>query len=130
MILFFFFFFFSSRRRHTRCGRDWSSDVCSSDLGDDQAQPPRALSHPCTQCPRLPLALPALGAAVAVVVLGVAGLGVSVGVALGGGAVGLLGPRLGRGGLRVDVALGGGSLLGLELELVLGVLLGDVLVLV
>src|SRR5690554_2143628 len=25
-------FFFSSRRRHTRCGRDWSSDVCSSDL--------------------------------------------------------------------------------------------------
>src|SRR2546429_415644 len=28
------FFFFSSRRRHTRCSRDWSSDVCSSDLGD------------------------------------------------------------------------------------------------
>src|SRR2546422_590085 len=28
-----FFFFFSSRRRHTRCSRDWSSDVCSSDLG-------------------------------------------------------------------------------------------------
>src|SRR5690554_7810240 len=27
-----FYFFFSSRRRHTRCGRDWSSDVCSSDL--------------------------------------------------------------------------------------------------
>src|SRR5215813_14275901 len=27
-------FFFSSRRRHTRCGRDWSSDVCSSDLAD------------------------------------------------------------------------------------------------
>src|SRR3989442_5504898 len=26
------YFFFSSRRRHTRCGRDWSSDVCSSDL--------------------------------------------------------------------------------------------------
>src|SRR3989442_3657547 len=25
-------FFFASRRRHTRCGRDWSSDVCSSDL--------------------------------------------------------------------------------------------------
>src|SRR6266699_7280468 len=39
MGIFFFFtflvvsiFFFSSRRRHTRCGRDWSSDVCSSDL--------------------------------------------------------------------------------------------------
>src|SRR6266511_5921773 len=27
------FFFFSSRRRHTRFSRDWSSDVCSSDLG-------------------------------------------------------------------------------------------------
>src|SRR5215510_4214297 len=31
-MLFFFFFFFSSRRRHTRWPRDWSSDVCSSDL--------------------------------------------------------------------------------------------------
>src|SRR6266511_5330115 len=28
----FFFFFFSSRRRHTRFSRDWSSDVCCSDL--------------------------------------------------------------------------------------------------
>src|SRR6266700_6930948 len=28
----FIFFFFSSRRRHTRFSRDWSSDVCSSDL--------------------------------------------------------------------------------------------------
>src|SRR5690625_6207155 len=28
----FVFFFFSSRRRHTRWPRDWSSDVCSSDL--------------------------------------------------------------------------------------------------
>src|SRR6266511_4542152 len=28
----FFFFFFSSRRRHTSFSRDWSSDVCSSDL--------------------------------------------------------------------------------------------------
>src|SRR5690606_40827270 len=27
-------FFFSSRRRHTRFSRDWSSDVCSSDLFD------------------------------------------------------------------------------------------------
>ena len=26
------YFFFSSRRRHTRLRRDWSSDVCSSDL--------------------------------------------------------------------------------------------------
>src|SRR5690348_17373069 len=30
---FLFFFFFSSRRRHTRWTGDWSSDVCSSDLG-------------------------------------------------------------------------------------------------
>src|SRR6266498_1755187 len=35
-ILMFVFFFFSSRRRHTSCGRDWSSDVCSSDLGAAQ----------------------------------------------------------------------------------------------
>src|SRR5690554_7460259 len=34
-LFFIFFFFFSSRRRHTRCGRDWSSDVCSSDLQKD-----------------------------------------------------------------------------------------------
>src|SRR5690606_40880286 len=27
-----FFVYFSSRRRHTRFSRDWSSDVCSSDL--------------------------------------------------------------------------------------------------
>src|SRR4030043_1668113 len=32
VVMLFFFFFFSSRRRHTRCSRDWSSDVCSSDL--------------------------------------------------------------------------------------------------
>src|SRR3989440_5691283 len=32
VLCFFFFFFFSSRRRHTRSDRDWSSDVCSSDL--------------------------------------------------------------------------------------------------
>src|SRR5215813_5635901 len=39
-----FFFFFSSRRRHTRCGRDWSSDVCSSDLRNPAAHlPPNAL---------------------------------------------------------------------------------------
>src|SRR2546421_8831995 len=32
LFCFVFFFFFSSRRRHTRSDRDWSSDVCSSDL--------------------------------------------------------------------------------------------------
>src|SRR6266436_7975172 len=34
-------FFFSSRRRHTRCSRDWSSDVCSSDLGCSQCDAER-----------------------------------------------------------------------------------------
>src|SRR5256885_11741500 len=32
------FFFFSSRRRHTRLQGDWSSDVCSSDLGGERVQ--------------------------------------------------------------------------------------------
>src|SRR5437870_12335732 len=53
MIVFFFFFFFSSRRRHTRWPRDWSSDVCSSDLervlrGDEhdpEEQEDRELGH-------------------------------------------------------------------------------------
>src|SRR5262249_58597478 len=34
-------FFFSSRRRHTRLVSDWSSDVCSSDLHSEGAQPGR-----------------------------------------------------------------------------------------
>src|SRR2546429_8333427 len=38
------FFFFSSRRRHPRCSRDWSSDVCSSDLlRGTEAFPPTPL---------------------------------------------------------------------------------------
>src|SRR3989442_4957280 len=39
-------FFFSSRRRHTRCGRDWSSDVCSSDLGYLRRERPGATLQP------------------------------------------------------------------------------------
>src|SRR2546421_666622 len=35
----FSFFFFSSRRRHTRSDRDWSSDVCSSDLMNNGRKP-------------------------------------------------------------------------------------------
>src|SRR3712207_9426920 len=35
-------FFFSSRRRHTRYWRDWSSDVCSSDLSFERQDPQRA----------------------------------------------------------------------------------------
>src|SRR5215208_1364453 len=42
------FFFFSSRRRHTRWPRDWSSDVCSSDLS---AIRPLVLPR---ECPRRP----------------------------------------------------------------------------
>src|SRR3989440_2018559 len=38
IVSFLFFFFFSSRRRHTRSDRDWSSDVCSSDLSDSQGK--------------------------------------------------------------------------------------------
>src|SRR5207245_6559629 len=42
---------FSSRRRHTRCYRDWSSDVCSSDLGGLGARTafdlPPFFSHVC-----------------------------------------------------------------------------------
>src|SRR5258707_2751583 len=37
----YFFFFFSSRRRHTRYWRDWSSDVCSSDLSRISRTPQR-----------------------------------------------------------------------------------------
>src|SRR5882757_10507149 len=51
------FFFFSSRRRHTRYWRDWSSDVCSSDLRTRRAlcaprKGPAPLSPPGrTGCP-------------------------------------------------------------------------------
>src|SRR5207245_3941583 len=38
------FFFFSSRRRHTRCYRDWSSDVCSSDLFEMKGAPTIAVA--------------------------------------------------------------------------------------
>src|SRR5699024_11694011 len=40
-----FCFFFSSRRRHTRSKRDWSSDVCSSDLSGIQMIPPVCVSR-------------------------------------------------------------------------------------
>src|SRR5205814_4039181 len=43
-IIFFFFFFFSSRRRHTRCLSDWSSDVCSSDLGLRESDLPAVMA--------------------------------------------------------------------------------------
>src|SRR2546429_2154942 len=46
-----FFFFFSSRRRHTRCSRDWSSDVCSSDLCSRQAVRQRLVEHVVSHLP-------------------------------------------------------------------------------
>src|SRR2546421_11076418 len=48
------FFFFSSRRRHTRSDRDWSSDVCSSDLACDKALSDfdRAISLAATSAPQ------------------------------------------------------------------------------
>src|ERR1035437_1545524 len=42
----FFFLFFSSRRRHTRYWRDWSSDVCSSDLWKNYFRRARGAFHP------------------------------------------------------------------------------------
>src|SRR2546429_5182626 len=44
------FFFFSSRRRHTICSRDWSSDVCSSDLGIAPAPPCEGGGRRCDSC--------------------------------------------------------------------------------
>src|SRR5256885_10504814 len=38
-------FFFSSRRRHTRLQGDWSSDVCSSDLGEGLLLRPASSVH-------------------------------------------------------------------------------------
>src|SRR5690606_40934476 len=46
--VFFLFFFFSSRRRHTRFSRDWSSDVCSSDLAPG---PKICCGNPCRPIP-------------------------------------------------------------------------------
>src|SRR5699024_11998055 len=43
-------FFFSSRRRHTRSKRDWSSDVCSSDL-----RPATTIVHRAIRSPRVSL---------------------------------------------------------------------------
>src|SRR6266542_3689802 len=60
MVFFVFFFFFSSRRRHTRCYRDWSSDVCSSDL--EQATIPPG--HPWNRLPLIGAVCAVLGTVV------------------------------------------------------------------
>ena len=49
LVYVFCIFFFSSRRRHTRLVRDWSSDVCSSDLThSEHFWHFWVLAHPCT----------------------------------------------------------------------------------
>src|SRR5690349_23742767 len=56
-------FFFSSRRRHTRSLRDWSSDVCSSDLAAERIADlvGEIRRHPAQQLQaRLPRELPVL----------------------------------------------------------------------
>src|SRR5207249_627740 len=50
------FFFFSSRRRHTRSKRDWSSDVCSSDLAGDGAARQQVAGREGRERPRSQLA--------------------------------------------------------------------------
>src|SRR5207249_7001822 len=45
-------FFFSSKRRHTRSKRDWSSDVCSSDLTSCMACLPGKCLFPPRRCQR------------------------------------------------------------------------------
>src|ERR1041385_4201918 len=47
-------FFFSSRRRRTRCSRDWSSDVCSSDLRDFFTKPTVHFNFPFAQLLKFP----------------------------------------------------------------------------
>src|SRR3712207_7399672 len=49
-------FFFSSRRRHTRYWRDWSSDVCSSDLLSSPGPPNTSAGEiHCSHTPHSPL---------------------------------------------------------------------------
>src|SRR5206468_8120886 len=58
------FFFFSSRRRHTSSDRDWSSDVCSSDLIDQSVmlvELKRLYSYPAGPAPAAHGAGPAAG---------------------------------------------------------------------
>src|SRR5215813_8533076 len=50
-------FFVSSRRRHTRCGRDWSSDVCSSDLDIEAHQRGKQTPIGFRDCPAEQVAL-------------------------------------------------------------------------
>src|SRR6266496_5377465 len=59
----YFFFFFSSRRRHTRSLRDWSSNVCSSDLLGPPRVSAKVVEDLSQQEPRIREALGIVGAA-------------------------------------------------------------------
>src|SRR5699024_11549300 len=61
-----FVFFFASRRRHTISKRDWSSDVCSSDLGVKEIVNPEpytvgSLTDTFEKYPHIDTVLPAMG---------------------------------------------------------------------
>src|SRR2546429_4700404 len=58
IVMLMYFFFFSSRRRHTRCSRDWSSDVCSSDLYLIWVILQQAFSPLATKLPKLCCSIP------------------------------------------------------------------------
>src|SRR5206468_8605144 len=79
-------FFFSSRRRHTRSDRDWSSDVCSSDLLMN-ATPSHALTRPAALRTRLMLALALSAPAVVALEIGRASCRERVWGGVGGGVL-------------------------------------------
>src|SRR5690606_40891422 len=97
-------FFFSSRRRHTRFSRDWSSDVCSSDLPAPHHLYHRQPIGPRALPPNPRWHRPEHGAGRAVFLLALA-------VALFGAWAAFHG-EIGRASCRerVEVAVGGGSL--------------------
>src|SRR5699024_11608205 len=61
----FFFFFFSSRRRHTTSKRDWSSDVCSSDLLNVEKSSVFSTFNPCSLATSLAFWITLLSSALA-----------------------------------------------------------------
>src|SRR5690625_2571795 len=58
-MIYLFTFFFSSRRRHTRWPRDWSSDVCSSDLRGGLLFTAFVFCNPIGKCAHFYIRLPA-----------------------------------------------------------------------
>src|SRR5699024_11643498 len=96
------YFFFSSRRRHTRSKRDWSSDVCSSDLISVPTIPALARARRC---------LDQLGASGRVTLIITGGLRTHVDFikALALGADGVALAKIGRAACRERGETGGGD---------------------